>query len=60
METVLVIIMAVTLIVSVGTLILAYVLWRDHRRADAAVDEALAEFADQSASAVGGPGAVPR
>lgn len=60
METVFVMLAAVTVMSLAGVGILAYVLWRDRRRADDAVAESLAEFAKQpDVSPLGGGGPKP-
>lgn len=54
METVLFIVLAVSFMALAGVVILAYVMWRDRRRDQDALNEAFAEFTDQEAQRGGG------
>lgn len=54
MEPVLVVVTAVAALALAGVVILAYVMWRDRRRDQDALNEAFAEFTDQEAQRGGG------
>lgn len=60
METIAVVILAVSFALSIGVFGLAYIVWRDRRRAEDAKAEALAEFArNPDAIPQGGGGPKP-